>query len=487
MTKAAMKRFLSEFPNALNDGTGSIFIGAGVSMAAGYPSWSELLEEIGEELGVSSKNVYDLAALAQWSILESGGATRVREVIKKKISPDKPIPDTVEVIARLPIRHIWTTNYDRLVERAFQAINRPLEPISGAENLSLKTTYGASRLYKMHGSVDRVDDLVISTDDYELFRSKRGAYLPLFQAHLTSMSMLFVGISFSDPNIKHVLSLIRESFKDAPPEHFAIVRPPQLSDFASEDEYKARFTQHTLWAKDLKRYGLQVVEIENYDEVPELLRKVERRVAAKRVWVSGSWPVEHGGDEAANIHAFAEAVGRKIGETNRDLVTGAGILVGSASISGFLAALRNGGGWDLDRRLVARPFPQPLKDSSPNDNDWAALRNELARQAGVVIFIGGSKLDKGDLIPAKGVLKEFECAKKSGAFLLPIAATGGAARVIYEELISSNLSTSGSDAQRPFDKELKQLADTSLLLENQSREKLVSMVFEIIDRVAKQI
>ncbi|MFV3488874.1 hypothetical protein ACNJEC_21175 [Mycobacterium tuberculosis] len=37
-----------------------------------------------------------------------------------------------------------------------------------------------------------------------------------------------------------------------------------------------------------------MVEIDNYSEVPELLRQVERRVAARRVWVSGSWPPEVG-------------------------------------------------------------------------------------------------------------------------------------------------------------------------------------------------
>ena len=73
MTKAAMTRFLKEYPDALNDGAGAVFVGAGVSMAAGYPSWSTLLQEIGDELGVSSKNIQDLAALAQWSIQESGG------------------------------------------------------------------------------------------------------------------------------------------------------------------------------------------------------------------------------------------------------------------------------------------------------------------------------------------------------------------------------------------------------------------------------
>ncbi|HHW1960622.1 TPA: SIR2 family protein [Pseudomonas aeruginosa] len=227
MTKAALNRFLNEYPDALNDGVGAIFVGAGVSMAAGYPSWSELLSDIAVELEVDSKNVHDLAALAQWSILENGGATRVRNVIKNEIGPDKPIPETVEIISRLPVRHIWTTNYDRLIERAFESISRPLNPISGSKDLALRVTPGAALLYKMHGSVDRLDDVVISTDDYELFRSKRGQYLPLFQAHLTSMSMLFIGISFTDPNVRHVLSLIRESFTDAPPEHFAIVRAPQ--------------------------------------------------------------------------------------------------------------------------------------------------------------------------------------------------------------------------------------------------------------------
>jgi hypothetical protein len=100
----------------------------------------------------------------------------------------------------MPVTHIWTTNYDRLIERAFTEIDRPLDTISGAKDLSLKPTAGAVRLYKMHGSIDRLDDIVISTDDYELFRTKRGAFLPLLQAHLTSMSMLFVGLSFTDPN-----------------------------------------------------------------------------------------------------------------------------------------------------------------------------------------------------------------------------------------------------------------------------------------------
>jgi len=218
--KPASARLLNEYPDALKDGGGAVFVGAGVSMAAGYPSWSALPREIGEELGVNSKDTHDLAALAQWSIQETGGATRVRQVLKEKLGTDKPIPESLQIVARLPTRHIWTTNYDRLIERAFHSIGRPIDPISSASDLALRAAPGTTRLYKMHGSIDRLDDVVISTDDYELFRAKRGPYLPLLQAHLTSMSMLFVGLSFTDPNIRHVLSLIRESFTQAPPRAF---------------------------------------------------------------------------------------------------------------------------------------------------------------------------------------------------------------------------------------------------------------------------
>lgn len=475
-----MRRFLEDFPRALNDGVGAVFVGAGTSMAAGYPSWANLLHDIGEELGVSSRDIHDLAALAQWSIQESGSETRVRNVIKEKIGVAYATPSILEVIARLPIAHIWTTNYDRLIEGAFAEIDRPLDSISGANDLALKPTPGAVRLYKMHGSVDRLDDIVISTDDYELYRKKRGAFLPLLQAHLTSMSMLFVGLSLTDPNIRHVLSLIREAFTDAPPEHFAIVRPPQEGDYDSEAEFKARLAQHNLWAKDLRRYGLIAVEIDDYEQVPDLLRQIERRVAARRIWVSGSWPIEDGDIVASDIYRLSEDVGRWIGRSERDLVSGAGLLVGSAVISGFLEVLRHGGGWDLNRRLIARPFPQPLAGAEPDAAKWTELRKELARQAGGVIFIGGVKREGDKLVTAGGVLEEYEKARAVGAFLLPIGKTGGAAQEIAEMLIGSNVEATGPNAMRPTDDELKFLLDPA-----NERHDVLACIDAVMTRLTK--
>jgi SIR2-like domain/Sir2- and TIR-associating SLOG family len=319
--------FLKEYSSALTEDAAAVFVGAGVSMAAGYPSWKGLLHDIAHELGVDSGDVADLAAIAQWHIRQSAGATRIRQVFRNEIGVEKPIPSTLEVIARLPTRHLWTTNYDTLIERAFSAIGRPLDVISASSDLSLKPRPGAARLYKMRGSVDRLDDVVISTDDYELFRVRRCAFLPLLHAHLSSLSLLFIGLSFTDPNVRHVLSSIRENFSDTPPEHFAIVRPPHRSDFKAKAQFEARLTQHKLWADDLQRYGLKVVEIDAYQEVPGLLLELERRLARRRVWVSGSWPVgKEGVSRAEFVHQVAYWIGAEIGRAGYALVSGSGLL-----------------------------------------------------------------------------------------------------------------------------------------------------------------
>ncbi|MGY3332974.1 hypothetical protein ACVILI_005991 [Mesorhizobium sp. USDA 4775] len=443
-------------------------------MGAGYPSWATLLREIGDELGVRSTDVHDLSALAQWSIQESGGATRVRSVIKEQIGVDHPVPSVLETIARLPTRHIWTTNYDRLIERAFASIRRPLDVVSAASDLALRITPGATRLYKMHGSIDRLDDVVISTDDYELFRKRRGAFLPLLQAHLTSMSMLFVGLSLTDPNIRHVLSLMRESFTEAPPEHFAIVRPPQREDFDTEAEHAARLAQHRLWAKDLRRYGLVAVEIDSYDEVPDLLQDIEREVAAHRVWVSGSWPLNDAGTEAARSYETASRIGREIAKLGRTLVSGSGFLVGPASIAGFLDQMREAGTWDVERRLIARPFPQPFGKAKADNDQWTSLRQELSRLSGAVVFVGGQKPDG----VADGVLEEAKLAENAGCFLLPVGATGGAAAQISAGLLGSTLVAKGAHAIRPTDQELAALSEPTA-----SPKELARIVSEILKRV----
>jgi len=473
------ERFINEFSKAVADDASAIFIGAGVSMGAGYPSWKVLLKEIGDELGVRSDDVHDLTALAQWSIRKAAGKTQVLKVIRDEIAPDRAIPEVLDIIARLPCRNLWTTNYDRLIERSFAAIGRPIDPVSSARDLSIRSRAGATRLFKMHGTVDNLNDIVISTDDYELYRVNRGSFLTVLQAHMTSFSMLFVGLSFTDPNVRHVLAMIRESFSASPPEHFAIVRPPHRQDFKSDDQFQAQLTQHKLWAEDLLRYGLQVVEVDSYEEVPGLLKEVERRIAGDRVWVSGSWPVVSSrANNAAYVTEIARLLGKRLAAENYCLVTGGGLTVGSASISGFLDGLQRSGVWDLDRRLIARPFPQAIGNDVAKPEHWAALRNEMARVSGTVIFLGGAKEIDGETLVAEGVLAEFEAAKKADCNLLPVSCTGQAAAVIATLGAQSAIVETDSARRWPTSAEL------AVLAENEAPTVVVENVMKILKRMS---
>jgi hypothetical protein len=285
--------------------------------------------------------------------------------------------------------------------------------------------------------------------------------------------------SFADPNVRHVLSLIRESFTESPPEHFAIVRPPHRDDYRNTAEYDARLTQHDLWADDLQRYGLRAVEITTYDEVPLLLKEIERKLAERRVWVSGSWPVGvEGGARAEFVYQVAYGLGRELGAAGLTLINGSGLLVGSAVVSGFLSALQHAGSWDLDRRFIARPFPQPLSGKEPDHAQWAMLRAELGRLSGIVIFIGGQKVVDGRLVEADGVYAEREVADQNGAFLLPIGATGGASKRIAEGLMGAPKEPKAR-ARQPTDKEIAALLDV-----RKSSSDLVALATKIVKRVA---
>lgn len=127
---------------------------------------------------------------------------------------------------------------------------------------------------------------------------------------------------------------------------------------------------------------------------------VTSSVPSPRIRCNG-WPLDGADPRTSRIYALAEKLGRMIGDTGRDLVSGAGVLVGPATVSGFMDALRTGGGWDIDRRLIARPFPQPLPGKAADRDQWRALRAELARHAGIVMFLAGLKSEAG-MVPNCG-------------------------------------------------------------------------------------
>jgi len=189
----------------------------------------------------------------------------------------------------MPLRHIWTSNYDLLPETAWRNERKLLDVKSRNDDLGFDKPWAHAILYKMHGSVDHPSDIVVAKDDYELYRNMRPGFLQVLTGHLVSKQFLFLGFSFTDPNLAHLFGNMREAFRDNRPEHYAIVRcPARGRGKKSKERYKTESIRYRLWVEDLQRYGIQCVEVAEHDEIDDILREIELTLDRRSVFVSGS-------------------------------------------------------------------------------------------------------------------------------------------------------------------------------------------------------
>src|SRR5687768_10937637 len=100
------------------------FLGAGASLGfdgnPGLPSGSQLAERLAEECNYPGPDRHDLLRVAQFYQM-TFDPHAMRTAIAKQLSVAGVQPGLVHrVIAKLPFRHVLTTNFDDLMERAFR-------------------------------------------------------------------------------------------------------------------------------------------------------------------------------------------------------------------------------------------------------------------------------------------------------------------------------------------------------------------------------
>ena len=172
-----------------------------------------------------------------------------------------------KLLPDLPIRKIWTTNFDTLLKDSYQAAGRTCTVIRQDIDLVITKPSTEIKIYKMHGDLSNPAQIVITRDDYDTYESRYPAILSKFYTDMAEESFLFLGFSFTDPNFDRVLARIRARFGNLLREHYTILREP-------DDDYQKNKLKHFI--QDLKRYNIQAVVIRSYAEIVDILRKIKR-------------------------------------------------------------------------------------------------------------------------------------------------------------------------------------------------------------------
>src|SRR5215211_8002805 len=119
-----LRAFLDLYLEALMCGQASVFVGAGLSVPAGYVDWRMLLKPLAEDVGLDVNKEHDLIRVTQFAINNAGGRARVNRRIISEFSRRATMQPAHEILARLPIVTYWTTNFDSLIEEALQSAGR---------------------------------------------------------------------------------------------------------------------------------------------------------------------------------------------------------------------------------------------------------------------------------------------------------------------------------------------------------------------------
>lgn len=186
-----------------------VFLGAGISAAAGVPLWNALLDQLARESGLEDDEreaLNRLHALDRARIIEGRLAAQGHSIDERVVAQmaSEYVALGHALLASLPVAEFATTNYDTLFERACAAAGRP------AAVLPYEPVAGHTRwLLKMHGSVDHPDDIVLTREDYLRYSERRAALTGIVQALLVTRHMLFAGFSLQDEHFHRLVHDVR--------------------------------------------------------------------------------------------------------------------------------------------------------------------------------------------------------------------------------------------------------------------------------------
>src|SRR5258708_22478554 len=119
-----VEHFIEIFVKELEEENVAIFAGAGLSVGAGYVDWRKLLQPIAKDLDLDIDQENDLISIAQYHLNEKQNRSGLNRVLIEQLSPSHAPTDNHRILAQLPIKTYWTTNYDKLITDSLKAAGR---------------------------------------------------------------------------------------------------------------------------------------------------------------------------------------------------------------------------------------------------------------------------------------------------------------------------------------------------------------------------
>ncbi|MTI67937.1 MAG: hypothetical protein FH753_15230 [Firmicutes bacterium] len=434
--------FIEDFVKCIREDCASVFAGAGLSVSSGYVNWKELLRRPARRIGLDVEEESDLVTLAQYIYNKDGSKQPMAELIRNNFVSSNRINENHNILTRLPIKTFWTTNYDSLIEDALNQNGKNPDVKRSVRDLSTIISKRDAIVYKMHGDINNANDVVLIKEDYELYDLKNQLFSINLKRDLISKTFLFIGFSFEDPNLEYILSKIRILMEGHTRKHYCFFRKINRENYSDNEEGEKKFQydkiKQELKCADLKRYSINALLVDEYSDITEILKEIQRRYKKDHIFISSS------ADEFEEFKIkdikpleFIHKLTSEISKIGCKVITGVGRGVGSAVLNGVLDYMYKTNTRKLDDYIIMRPFPLYATDNNDLDEIKKEYREQMVKIGGISVFILGNKVKNGKVEIADGVLEEFDIAIESGLNVIPIGVTGYASKLLWDRVIKN--------------------------------------------------
>lgn len=117
---------------------------------------------------------------------------------------------THKALTAIDWHSIYTTNFDAHIEGALRDAGREVRVLASLHDFQRKNSRGAIDVVKFHGTLEEPKTIVLTEHQYFARMSFEQPVDQRLRADVLSHGFMFLGYSFSDPNIRYIWHRVRQ-------------------------------------------------------------------------------------------------------------------------------------------------------------------------------------------------------------------------------------------------------------------------------------
>jgi len=216
-----------------------LFIGSGISLWAGLPTWSGMINQLAKFVESSGGQAELIRAEAKRGDLLQAASYGFDKLTKQQIGEfirsackfgvAQP-HDIHKKIVSLGPRCFVTTNYDDLIEQSLRKwqptrFYRPVTNRHLTETAEIVHARAIDFIFKPHGDAGDSDSIILTREQYRqlLPQGERQAALESLKMLLASRPVVYFGFGLRDPDFIYVRDLLTNTYKGGTRDHYAIM------------------------------------------------------------------------------------------------------------------------------------------------------------------------------------------------------------------------------------------------------------------------